>query len=566
MKKQILPVLACFLLAMVSFAQTQLGNPFYNALENRPCPYDEDVTVQWPVDWEIYQTLNGEWDGPVDSSRCITVAEGGFNPTIDLGQVDPGLPLFIRSTNIIDPFLLPDHIYLAASGVQPNTGSILKLGTDCPGGLCSGLITRINIPAAIDGERSDRTYKASIDGNNQEYYIESCITSERFEDQFAEEFVVKFTFNTMDLAGHELRLFNSIIDQAYSDVIPFSELVFPDWSFTGSSYDAAIGEIIQNPGWSLNFLGAYADTTYPSILTPFFIEARPEINTSTAQQLNLMTGYYGNIQFQPFTQIRGALVEGSDSVRHELNIINDGMDWCLGVIIDLVFNGSANLVYGGGHLDFGGETACLMFLEGSELKVKPGVTLHYGTNGDGLLGLGKEGRIVLGKDSRMVINNRMVLWNHEPGEENQTSIDLQPGNHLVFGPTSRLERVGVQDHGIKLDVYMNGGTLDDSGLSPEDRMLINRIYPPVGPGLADNLIVFPNPVSSSLNWSYTTEAEGMVRWTLSNTLGQIIQTGIEQASRGKNIFTTPCSILPPGTYYLEVDNQKEYTTIPIMKN
>lgn len=62
-------------------------------------------------------------------------------------------------------------------------------------------------------------------------------------------------------------------------------------------------------------------------------------------------------------------MEGSDSVRHELNIINDGMDWCLGIIIDLVFNGNTNLIYGGGHLEFEGSTAYLMFLNGAELRL-----------------------------------------------------------------------------------------------------------------------------------------------------------------------------------------------------
>ncbi|WP_421946755.1 hypothetical protein [Phaeodactylibacter xiamenensis] len=190
-------------------AQSLLENIYYNDLESRPCPYDESETVLWPVGWEVYQTTNGLWDGPVDSTRCITVEADGFNPTIDLGQIDPDLSLFIRSTDILNALLIPSHIYLSASDVQPNTGSILKLGTGCPGGLCSGLITRINIPAEIPGERSHRTYKAGIDGDNVDFYAESCIATERFEDQFLETFVIKFTFDEEDLSGQVLRLFFS---------------------------------------------------------------------------------------------------------------------------------------------------------------------------------------------------------------------------------------------------------------------------------------------------------------------------------------------------------------------
>ena len=336
-------LIGCFGLEAAN-AQSSLGNIYYNDLESRTCPYNESETVLWAEGWAIYQTTNGLWDGPVDSTRCITVEAGGFSPTIDLSQINPEQPLFIRSTDIQNSSLIPNYIYLSASSVQPNTGSILKLGTDCPGGLCSGLITRINIPAETPGERSERTYKASIDGDNFEYYIESCITTERFEDQLLETFVVKFTFEEAELSGQELRLFYSDFVGAYDEVASFSELVFPDGSFDGDSYDATIRDVVEGELWNTNFLGLYADTTYPSANNPFFIEAQPEVNTTAPQELNLYTGPYGNIRFQPFTQVRGALVEGSDSIRHELNVINEGMDWCLGVIIDLVFDGPTNLV------------------------------------------------------------------------------------------------------------------------------------------------------------------------------------------------------------------------------
>ncbi|WP_282774656.1 T9SS type A sorting domain-containing protein [Phaeodactylibacter xiamenensis] len=545
-------------------AQSLLENIYYNDLESRPCPYDESETVLWPVGWEVYQTTNGLWDGPVDSTRCITVEADGFNPTIDLGQIDPDLSLFIRSTDILNALLIPSHIYLSASDVQPNTGSILKLGTGCPGGLCSGLITRINIPAEIPGERSHRTYKAGIDGDNVDFYAESCIATERFEDQFLETFVIKFTFDEEDLSGQVLRLFFSDFVGIYDEVSLFPELVFPDLSFDGDSYDAAIEEVVDGEPWAPNYLGVYADTTYPSVDQPSFIEAQPETNTTTPQELNLYAGEYSNLRFQPFTQVRGALVEGSDSVRHELNIINEGMDWCLGVIIDLVFDGSTNLIYGGGHLDFGGETACLMFLNGSKLEVQPGVDLHYGADGDGLLGLGKEGQIVLGKDSRLFINNRVVLWNHEVSPDNQTYIDLQPGNHLEFGPLSRLERVGVQETGILLNVYMNGGTLDDSGLSPEDRLLINRIYPDVAPRLLDNISIFPNPVGAELQWAYVADIAGTVQWSCHNALGKVVREGAASVSRGRNIFTAPLEV-PSGVYYLTIEAAGKRGTLPFVK-
>lgn len=191
--------------------------------------------------------------------------------------------------------------------------------------------------------------------------------------------------------------------------------------------------------------------------------------------------------------------------------------------------------------------------------------LHYGTDGDGLLGLGKGGKVVLGKDSRFFINNRVVLWSHEPSPDNQTYIDLQPGNHLEFGPLSRLERVGVKEEGVLLNVYMNGGTLDEGGLSAEDRLLINRIYPEVAPRLLDNLSIFPNPVGQELQWSYTTDTAGSVSWYCRNAFGQIVGQGQESAMRGRSVFAVPFH-LPAGAYFLQVETQTGQATPPFVKS
>jgi len=193
------------------------------------------------------------------------------------------------------------------------------------------------------------------------------------------------------------------------------------------------------------------------------------------------------------------------------------------------------------------------------------VDLHYGTDGDGLLGLGKGSKVILGKDSRLFINNRVVLWNHELSPENQAYIDLQPGNHLEFGPMSRLERVGVQETGILLNVYMNGGTLDDSGLSPEDRLLINRIYPEVSPRLLDNVSVFPNPIVDALQWSYIASSSGIVHWTFYNALGQMVGQGSVPAARGRNVFST-ATPLTAGIYYLKVESKERQATVPFIKS
>jgi hypothetical protein len=48
--------------------------------------------------------------------------------------------------------------------------------------------------------------------------------------------------------------------------------------------------------------------------------------------------FYQTLEIQPFTHLRGALVQGSDTLRHILNLVNNGGNFCLN-FLDLIFSG-----------------------------------------------------------------------------------------------------------------------------------------------------------------------------------------------------------------------------------
>jgi hypothetical protein len=547
MKK--LPLLMLLSLALPQAADAQLVTNFwFGQITPMTCPYDSTQTVNWPQGWSVYQTTDGRWDGPIDSSRCISFSTESAG-RVALDQIEASQPLFISTQFFSDEGrLLPDWVYgVSFAFTSP---SPLLAGTDCPDEICSGLIYRIEVPAETPGARNFRTYTVP-DANNPFAFHDACLVTERFEDQYLERLVFKFTFDSQSPLTGELRLsFVSISPPEIETPIAFEELVLPESSFDGQAYTARIETLVPSIPWPATFIGRYPDTTYPSEANIRYVEARIASEPATQQTINVIVDeYFGPLHFQPFTRIRAGLVAGSDSLRHILNIVSADVDWCFGTLVDLVFDGSTHFIYDGGQLTFNGPQSCLMFLNGSELRVADGRSLHYGHNGLGILGLGRGSHAVLGRNSKLYLNNLLLLWNFDTGPDNQAYIDLQPGNELVFGPQARLERLGFQEQGAFLNVYMNGGRLDDSALSPAERRLIRRIYPEPAPDMAADFHIFPNPVGEQLQWSYLAPEAGELHWAWHNALGQVLQQGTLPADRGKNVFALPCT-LAPGGYFM----------------
>ena len=66
--------LLSFLLSPI-LLQAQIPNSNLKDLSAIPCPFDSSVEVAQPDYWRLYQTLDGNWDGPIDSTICISVEQ-----------------------------------------------------------------------------------------------------------------------------------------------------------------------------------------------------------------------------------------------------------------------------------------------------------------------------------------------------------------------------------------------------------------------------------------------------------------------------------------------------------
>lgn len=557
----------CFVLFLPPlFLLSQSPSNFnFNQKQVIPCPFNLENEVRWPVNWMIYQTLDGSWDGTIDSSRCISIEIDEFRAVVNLEQVDPELPIFFRSLSIQNGNipLIPNALYVADAAFSVFPDQQFQIGTNCPDNVCTGLITGIDIPNEDGTGRSLRFYQEAAN-DLTDVFSEFCVASEYFEDSFLKEFIIKIQLADPETNGQWLKLFGTgFYNEGFET--PFESFSIPASAFDGNSYSGVIESFAEpSNGWDLIFLGLH-DETYPTANNFTYIEAQLEENQTTQQEINIEIQDYQALHFQPFTSVRGGLVAGSDTLRHTLNLINNGGDWCFFGLVDIIFEGETHIIYNGGHFDFAGRSSCMMFQAGASLVIEEDQILHYGSWGNGALGLSKGGTVEFRPNSHLVLDGRLVLWDFTRSPANQVYIRLPKGSSLTFDEHATLEKIGFQDGHTKLNIYMDGGKLDDSRLSPEERQLINRIYPEVETAFAKNVRLVQNPVREHLEIRYNSSGKEQIHFQVFTLDGRLVKQYKAAASQGYNFFELRTDELPAALYVLNVSSASAYSSLKFLK-
>jgi hypothetical protein len=558
------------LIASLLQAQSLPNNNFKN-LSTLPCPFDPSVEVTQPVGWRLYQTLDGKWDGPIDSTVCVSVEQvyswGAIK--IDLDQIDASRPLFIRCLLDDDNKILlePNWLFLAQGYLS--TGQVqLNQSNQCEDGICTGVIAGIEIP----DETGDSTQLRIYVGPYEDIYYSAystCMPTEKFSENYLREFIFKIQADTSANQPQDFSITATYMDvQMMYDIGHIFDVTVPEFLWTGQEYLADI-HFFSAGGWGGNYLFMYGADTYPSLTNPYFIDATPEENSPEPKVINLQVLEYESAYFQPFTYLRGGLVEGSDSVRHEANLVNLGGNLCLN-FVELIFEENTSYVHHGGQIDITGLSGCMQFRNGGALEVADGATLHYGQQGHGMFALRTGGTIRIGKGGTLLIDNTLALLPYHPDpadpESRQVYMELNPGATLAFGPHARIMRKFNPEEDMRLNIYMNGGTLDLGNLPAEDRALINRIYPAPATNIADNILLSPNPASDVLQCRYLAEGHSELRLEVLNSQGQVLRQQVVETGKGYNFFEIPVADLPKGWYALRVfDARKGTISIPWLK-
>lgn len=560
-----LPFLLC-----TSLLQAQLLPNSTLITTSFPCPFDPSVEVMQPQGWRLYQTLDGKWDGPIDSTVCVSVEQlyiwGAIK--IDLEQIDAARPLFIRCLLDDDNKIPLDPNWLFLAQGYLNTGQVqLNQSNQCEDGICTGVIAGIEIP----DETGDSTQLRLYVGPYEDFYYgaySTCIPTEKFSENYLREFIFKIQADTSATPPQDFSVTATFVNlEMIYEVGHIFDVIVPEFFWTGQAYTTFL-HYFSGSGWG-NYLFMYGADTYPSLANPHFIDATPEENSPEPKIINLQVNEYESAYFQPFTYLRGGLVEGSDSIRHEANLVNLGGNLCLN-FIELIFEQNTSYVHHGGQIDITGSSGCMQFRNGGALEVADGATLHYGQQGHGMFALRTGGTIRIGEGATLLIDNTLALFPYrsDPAdpETRQVYMELNPGATLAFGPHARIMRKFNPEEDMRLNIYMNGGTLDLGRLPAEDRALLNLIYPAPAPNIADNILLSPNPASDVLQCRYLAEGPSELRLEVVNSQGQALRQQVFETEKGYNFLEIPVADLAKGWYALRVfDAGKGTVSVPWLK-
>lgn len=533
-------------------AQPQLpGFPVADTL-SRPCIGDTATSVLSFVRWEAYQTLDDFWDGPRDPDICIelaTVAPSGWvYPRIAVDQIHSDRPVFLRvlfDEDFVLP-LSPDNQYIFSFDIYSNSG--WDIG-DCPGGPCTGLMAAVRIPDATGTGTDLRWYDAPYQQDPwAPFPLNVCVPTEKFSNNDLREFIVSMK----PLAPQP----GQYIQGFWSDVIDQDQ-----WGTLFRITPQNLAQFRTGPalytfeGWGFeNYLVMHADTTYPDDDHVFHLDLGPVPDPGIPTEVNVQLMPYTGFNFQPYTQLRGGLVMGSDSLHHPLTVENLGADLCLGwQIVELFWEDGDRYLHREGHLDFAGRMSCFMFKPGSTLEVAAGSTLYYGREGRGMLALLQGSHLRIGSGGDLVMQGTLVIM-EPPGttEPGDFHVRLGPGERLRFAPGSRIHNANSIDGRMQLVVTLDGGSIDISGLSPEDRPKVVVVELPKEKWT--DLRVLGNPARDELVLSFAVREEGPVVLRAFDALGRRVLDRVVAVVPGENRLSLPLHGLRQGAYILEASH------------
>ncbi len=552
-----------FTLPVLTIAQTF---PFFDfqPADKQSCPHDSSEEVLTFPRWEGYQTTNGEWDGQIDTTVCIDIAHPDTNQwqralKIDYSQINPNKPVFIRAQLNDSNKVLLDSNSVYRLHFEYKNGSLnsyhLDTSQNCANYLCSGTLVGVQIPNSTGTGDTMRWTQTPFNNGPTDGFggPASCFVTEKFVNHnYLREFIFKFTFNQKP--DKDSVLFSSYVRKLSDYGVEKIRSIEANLT-TDSNYIARLKN-------SFNFLLMYTDSTYPSPQNISYLPVSPEPNIPQKDTLRVIIDEnVGALLSQPFVQLRGTHPIGDTTTRHQVNLVNNGGKICMPGFIEKRFEYGNKYVHKAGKVNFESPTSCFLFGKGGALKVPDNTTFHYGSKDRGMLLLKTGGSIEIGQNAELILKGQMNLKEYQEDEgPKDIYMTLQEGSRLTFAEGSRLTNWWSKDGTIKLNIYMKGGVLDDSGLPAEDRLLINRIYPSEKKEKQNRLRILENPLMNDpITYSVTLPDQRSFTYQLIDISGKVLRSGKNAGIKGKNQYRISSSELSSGIYLLSVDIGEGYT-------
>jgi hypothetical protein len=195
----------------------------------------------------------------------------------------------------------------------------------------------------------------------------------------------------------------------------------------------------------------------------------------------------------------------------------------------------------------------MAFGDGGELNVAANSIFDYGKQGIGMMALRTGAKINIASNSSLVIHNHINMYEYSYNATPQNIyMTLNKGSKLVFAEGAQLTNWFSKDSTMQLVVNMNGGELDDSGLSNEDKKLIKRVYPPLMSQTSEQLLIFNSGNDGKLKFKYKATNAGGITYTVYAGNGSLIYQSHATTNQGENIIVCDFVNKSNSTYVLDV--------------
>ncbi|NNE25954.1 MAG: T9SS type A sorting domain-containing protein [Saprospiraceae bacterium] len=477
---------ACLIFSSHSYSQDFISIPF--EVVTKVCPSDSSVTFLGIANWDIYQTEDNSNDGD-KTILCENMVVREFGRSyLPLENIDIEKTIFISNSSPLNLDIASNRLYEIHSTITWNFPGAFLAEPDN-----NGRTNELLVKIVGEGQTGNQLLQESLfqnKANNPEsqlrYY--DCLLTEKQENQTIEELVYSISIKEKR-NNSEIRLTGAnLLAYPWGDNT-FANTVIGNEYFNNGTYvpDPQLFAIV----WHENTKILHQSDGDPGPNNVHYYNI--QVEDSTAQQiidLNLDDRF--NVIFQSFTQMRGALVAGQDSLRHRFNLNLDGASMCIPFAFELVTEEDNEFRYKSGQVNFNALNACMQFKEGSKLRIMENARFHFGQNGVGLLSLKPGSEVVIEEGAELYIDGQVLLSGHR--DSKSIKIELGPGQRLSFSPNANIYPLIDDYHFKQIDVYLNGGELDIQHLDQESLNRLNIIYT-TSTSDAATLHIFPNPVS-----------------------------------------------------------------------
>jgi hypothetical protein len=504
-----------------------------------PCPYNSADSV-WMYDgFEVFYTLDDLPSGIIDSTQCIDF--GKFENQhfrISGDDIEAERPLFIEWENSDSNSGFTFLSHNVATFITSLQGTAMTLDTGmCPYGPCTQSSFEVLHEVAPDSFQTSTIDLAFSYVSSSYYQLNNECWPTR---KFANSEVLRFKSSLLPSGSGDIRV-NAYVDSWY-DLYLMDSIYFENARVSDTVFD-----FTESYYWA-NLLFAHLDDSIPSSQNIYYHQFSPEPNTDSSQHLTVHFGEQNHVIFEPFVNIQGGMPL-LDSIRHTVEVINNGSDFCFAPFVELMFFSHSGFTHQKGSIYPEGN-ACFMFRNGSQLKISKGASFYYGQDGDGILALNNGSQLIMEPESKLIFGSNLIFMNKDKLSPSDYQTILPRGTHIQFLPGAKITTQFSGKENFKWKILMHGGTIDLSALSSDDQLEIELVYPATTNDLGKDLVVIGNPISDVLNFTFAASQSEVLNLQILNASGGFLMSKEFYCVPGLNELEVDLFELPASPYLM----------------